>query len=46
MLEIPDGVIHPFSGTEVIRGVKVKLIHILNDIELKLKFKKSYERFG
>lgn len=36
LIEIPDWVIHPFSDTEVVRGVEENLIHLQHDIELKL----------
>lgn len=44
MMEIPDWVINPFSDIE--EGVlEEELIDLQNDIELKPKFKKSYQEF-
>jgi hypothetical protein len=44
-MEIPDWVINPFSDTEEVGVVVEELIELQNDIELKPKFKKSYQEF-
>ncbi|KAJ8887035.1 hypothetical protein PR048_013250, partial [Dryococelus australis] len=45
IMEIPDWVINPFSDTEKVAVLEEELIELQNDIELKPKFKKSYEEF-
>lgn len=45
LMEIPDWVINPFSDPEVDGVVEEQLIELQNDIELKPKFKKSYQEF-
>ncbi|KAJ8882298.1 hypothetical protein PR048_014100 [Dryococelus australis] len=45
MMEIPDWVINQFSDTEKVVVLEEELIELQNDIELKPKLKKSYEKF-
>ena len=45
MMEIPDWVINPFSDIEEVGVVEEELTELQNDIELKPKFKKSYQEF-